>query len=128
MAKTATFICGHRRVHEANLALAVDAFFDYSIYSSGRDPTRDPHATIYEKKFLEPRPGKQANCLLNIRPAFQNGATPLMDLMGSLYANKRDPVDATDPGTEYSLSLVLLRMTWASNLITTLLVLRFASR
>jgi hypothetical protein len=79
------------------LALAVDTFFGYSIYLDSRDPTRDPHATIYEKKFLEPRTGKQANYLLNIRRAFQNKATPLIDLMGSLYANKRDPVDATDP-------------------------------
>jgi hypothetical protein len=97
MAKTATFICGHKRVHEANLVLAVDAFFGYSIYLSGRDPTRDPHATIYEKTFLEPRPGKRAGYLLNIRRAFRNEGTPLMDLMGSLYANKKDPVDATDP-------------------------------
>jgi hypothetical protein len=79
------------------LALAVDTFFGYSIYLNGRDPTRDPHATIYEKKFLELRTGKQANYLLNIIRAFQNEATPLMDLMGSLYANKRDPVDAADP-------------------------------
>jgi hypothetical protein len=97
MAKRATFICRHKRVPELYFNRAVHTFFGYSIFLSSRDTDRDPNATIYEKTFLKARPGKQAQYLLSIRASVGKELPTLMSLMGTLYASKKDPVNATDP-------------------------------
>jgi hypothetical protein len=97
MARTATFICGYKRVPELYFIRAFDVLLGYSICLSGRNTNQDPNATIYEKTFLEARPGNQALYLLRIESSFQKEAPTLISLMGTLYANKKDPVDATDP-------------------------------
>lgn len=89
MATTAVFICGYRKVPGREFIHAFDTLFGYSVYIGSKDTIHDPNFTSYEAFFVEPRPGNQALYLLGIRKLHKSELPSLMNLVGTLYANKR---------------------------------------